>query len=379
MITNILLIALILFLTSAAVFSIYKLVYAFNHFRMKQLTSVPALLENLPSVSVCIPARNETHAMTQCLENVIASRYPKLEIIVLDDSSVDNTSILIKSFAHAGVRFVQGSPLKDGWLGRNYALNGLMEEASGSFILFMDVDTIIEPDTIGQLVAYATQENANMISVLPQRADKWRMSLFMTTLRYLRELLLHKKNNPAVASNAWMINRRVLQQELGGFEDCKVNIQPEAYFASILMLQNKYRFLIGTKLLGVNYEKKWLSQIETGVRLSYPIFGGSILSNLRALSAMFIIAAMPIVALSSIFTGIQLVQIVAIIFSMIFALIYGVFLSRTWRSLWWFGMLFWPLIAVQELVVMTASLVGYTRKTITWKGRPIVTEVSGSR
>ncbi|HEY5695544.1 MAG TPA: glycosyltransferase, partial [Candidatus Saccharimonadales bacterium] len=46
-------------------------------------------ISELPTVSVCIPARNERHAMTQCLERVLASTYQKLEVIVFDDSSDD--------------------------------------------------------------------------------------------------------------------------------------------------------------------------------------------------------------------------------------------------------------------------------------------------
>ena len=41
---------------------------------------------DLPTVSVCIPARNERHAMTACLEGVLASDYEKLEIIPADAS-----------------------------------------------------------------------------------------------------------------------------------------------------------------------------------------------------------------------------------------------------------------------------------------------------
>ena len=64
--------------------------------------------------------------MNDCLERVVASTYPKLEIIVLDDHSQDNTSALIKSFAHKGVRFVEGTKLPEGWLGKNHALQLLL-------------------------------------------------------------------------------------------------------------------------------------------------------------------------------------------------------------------------------------------------------------
>src|SRR5690606_10627587 len=61
--------------------------------------------KELPTVSVCIPARNETNALEDCLRSMLANDYPKLEILVLDDCSQDRTAEVIKSFAHAGVRF----------------------------------------------------------------------------------------------------------------------------------------------------------------------------------------------------------------------------------------------------------------------------------
>src|SRR5688572_18125111 len=99
-------------------------------------TSNIAAETDLPSVTVCIPARNEGHALTDCLQRVVASTYERLEIIVLDDVSGDDTSALIKSFASEGVRFVKGSKLPSGWLGKNHALQGLLDEASGTFVLF---------------------------------------------------------------------------------------------------------------------------------------------------------------------------------------------------------------------------------------------------
>jgi hypothetical protein len=66
--------------------------------------------KELPSVSVLIPARDETDALQVCLQSLIANDYPKLEIIVLDDCSINRrTPEIIRSFAHDGVRFVPGN------------------------------------------------------------------------------------------------------------------------------------------------------------------------------------------------------------------------------------------------------------------------------
>jgi cellulose synthase/poly-beta-1,6-N-acetylglucosamine synthase-like glycosyltransferase len=99
-----------------------QLAFALTHFRFQQRVTPKQMITELPSVSVCIPARNEMHVMTECLESVLASTYPKLEVIVLDDRSEDTTSTLVKAFARDGVRFVEGKKLPPGWLGKNYAL-----------------------------------------------------------------------------------------------------------------------------------------------------------------------------------------------------------------------------------------------------------------
>ena len=146
---------------------------------------------DLPSVTVCIPARNEQHALTDCLERVLASTYQKLEIIVLDDVSGDDTSALIKSFASSGVRFIQGDPLPQEWLGKNHALEELLREANGTYILFMDVDTRVEPQAIERIIRYAVSHTIDMVSVLPFRNDGWRGSVLASPLRFFWSLLFH--------------------------------------------------------------------------------------------------------------------------------------------------------------------------------------------
>lgn len=354
------------------IYCAYKLWFALSHFRIKRLYSPALSIDELPSVSVCIPARNETNAMTQCLERVVASNYPKMEIIVLDDSSVDNTSILIKSFAHAGVRFVEGSPLEEGWLGKNHALQGLLDEASGTYILFMDVDTQISPDSIGQLVAYAEHKEIDMVSVLPtRRAHVWRMSTIFATLRHFWVIVTHGASRPAAASNAWMIKRSLLQQDFGSFEPYRLSVQPEIQLAAALAPKNRYRFLISTALLGISYEKKWSSQVETGIRLLYPMVGGRTLFGFLAL--LFLVALVwPIIVLvSAVFVSWGFVHTLGALVLGLWIALYTIFLARVWPSGWITGLCTWPIVLVQELIIFVRSMVGYFRHTITWKGRPI--------
>jgi glycosyltransferase involved in cell wall biosynthesis len=308
--------------------------------------------------------------MTRCLERVLASDYKKLEIVVFDDSSNDNTSIIVKSFAQAGVRFVEGMGVPEGWLGKNYALDVLAREASGTYVMLMDVDTAITPTTISRLVAYMATEHAAMVSVIPERADGWRLSVLFGYLRYFWELTIRGGRNPAAASALWMIDRHKLLNDLGGLVPLKSTAAPESAVAAVLG-SSEYRCLISGEELRVMYEKKWTSQVEAGRRLLFPKVGGSLGGAVVAVFGLALLNVPFITLLGGFFfgwTALQLAASLVILFSMA---MYGLYTKHVWRRAWLAGAFLWPVIVAQELLLLLASLWGYWRHTITWKGRPV--------
>lgn len=326
---------------------------------------------DLPSVTVCIPARNEQHALAYCLEKVIASEYDKLEIIVLDDVSGDDTSALIKSFASEGVRFVKGAALPEGWLGKNHALQGLLKEASGTYVLFMDVDTRLSPMAIENTVRYAISHRAAMVSVLPRREDGWRLSVLFSPLRYFWELVFSRKLSPASSSNAWMIRRTVFESRFGGFETFKNAIQPEAKIADALAVDGSYKFLVSSARFGVGYEKKWQSQLVTSVRLLYPLLGNQVALAVMAIADLLLLLVPFVVLLSGLFTGFGMIHVVASVLCAASGLLYGLYAYHVWRHGWLMAVVLWPIIVLQEACLVVASVFQYKRKTVTWKGRVI--------
>lgn len=344
---------------------IYRLQRSLRRFRIKK--QYTAAIE-APSVSVCIPARNETHAMTECLERVLASDYRKMEVIVYDDSSVDDTSILVRSFAHAGVRFVPGDTLPEGWLGKNHALEVLAREASGTFVVFMDVDTTIQPTTISQLVGYTMTEDMVMTSVIPGRIDVARASVLFGHLRYFWQLITTRPSAPATSSALWMIKRRVLLDVLGGFESHKDEVEPEAHIAAIIGVR-AYHCLVGGAALGVNYEKKWQSQVESSRRLLYPMMGGVWYGAVAGLVALLLLNIPQLIVLSVFWMGWTPLAAMALCVTVAFAGTYAIYTRATWGYLWWLGLFVWSIVILQELLLAVYSIVGYARQTITWKGR----------
>ena len=334
----------------------------------RALPPVDDPIDTLPTVSVCIPARNETHALTECLERVLASDYSKIEIIVFDDNSSDDTSILIRSFAHAGVRFVPGTALPEGWLGKNHALSILAREASGSKLLFLDVDTKLSPTSISRIVRSSVAGGAVMLSVLPLRRNAWRLSVLMTPLRYLWELLLSSRHTPATTSAMWMIDRKVLIDDCQNFTTVASDIRPEQRIAEQLGGE-KARFVIATKDDGIYQEKRWHSQIETARRLLYPMVGLSLVPGIAA-AALMLALALPLVGvIVGLLAGASVTFMWASALLVGYILLYARYLHRVWADSWWLGAVLWPLLALQEFCLMITSIVGYLTNSVTWKGR----------
>lgn len=369
-ITNIVLVAVLVLMFRQLLRSIKRSTPPAYHSKMGNDT-------DLPSVTVCIPARNEAHALLDCLQKVIASDYQKLEIIVLDDVSGDDTSALIKSFASEGVRFVQGSSLPKGWLGKNHALQGLLEEASGTYVLFMDVDTRLAPEAVEHAVRYALTHRASMVSVLPRREDGWRASIFMSPLRYFWELIFNRQLWPSTASNAWLIRREVLLKRFEGFTSFKNAVQPEAKIAAELAATHEYRFPVGSEHFGIAFEKKWRSQLITSVRLIYPLLGSQIALSILAFLDLLLLLV-PFVTLC-IFLPAGLISLPLALFTLFVALgfcaLYATYTKKVWRHGWAVGALLWPVIVLQEAILVVASMMQYTRRTVKWKGRFIRPEV----
>lgn len=365
---------LILFLFLSIFVLITLLHSAIHSYRRYAADSTPferPSLNDTPTVSLCIPARNETHALEDCLQSAIASDYPKFEIIVLDDCSQDRTSQIIKGFAHDGVRFVKGEVPSDDWLGKNNAYATLAHEARGDYLVFMSVDTRVEPQAISSLVDYMQTEKLSMVSVLPRRADSWRASVLFAPLRYFWQVVLPLGLNTPTATSLWAIHADSLN-EAGGIAAYKDKIMLENLLAKQFFARSEYHFLVASDVLKVWYAKKWSSQAETAIRLWYPTLGKSLFYSLLAIAMHFLLFVLP---LASVIIGIATASFVLLLISgftfLLQTLLFYNYLSRAQTGLPLLGMLLLPAIALQEIVLIAASYYQYQRGRVSWKGRNV--------
>jgi cellulose synthase/poly-beta-1,6-N-acetylglucosamine synthase-like glycosyltransferase/peptidoglycan/xylan/chitin deacetylase (PgdA/CDA1 family) len=114
----------------------------------RQRSAAPG--EVLPPVSVIVPAYNEEAGIRATVESLIASRYPGLEIVVVDDGSTDRTAGIVEAMQAAGAGNLVLVRQANG--GKHAALNAGLARATHDIVVMIDGDTQFEPGTLRHLV-----------------------------------------------------------------------------------------------------------------------------------------------------------------------------------------------------------------------------------
>lgn len=131
----------------------------------------PAPDGSAPAVSVLIPARNEERSIGPALAAALASRGVEIEVIVLDDDSVDRTAAVVSEVADRDcrVRLVRSDPLPAGWCGKQFACHQLAGLARHPLLAFVDADVRLAPDALARLAAFMSRSGADLVSGLPRQ------------------------------------------------------------------------------------------------------------------------------------------------------------------------------------------------------------------
>ena len=98
-----------------------------------------------PKVTVLVPAYNEEVVICDTIRSALSSEYPKLEILVVDDGSIDHTPELVRENFGGDPRV---RLLLQANHGKPSALNHGLAEATGEIIVSIDADTIVDSDAI---------------------------------------------------------------------------------------------------------------------------------------------------------------------------------------------------------------------------------------
>lgn len=332
---------------------------------------------DLPTLSVAIPARNETDDLEACLQSLVTSSYPKLEILVLDDCSQDkHTPNIIKDFAHAGIRFLAGKEPPEHWLAKNYAYQQLADEANGEILLFCGVDTRFSPGSLEAMVETMLTRKNSMLSILPQNVlqKSWNPeAAIIQPLRYAWELAFPRRQfkRPPVLSTCWLIRSELLKRS-GGFKAITNSTSVESYFAKAALKDEGYSFLCSGTVLGLSSHKPIVDQRATAVRTRYPQTHRrpEIVALVSVLEVLVLIVPFTSIITAAVAQqwvnlGISVLSVMLLIvfYVSMVSITYGRFLIR---SLWLV-----PFAVLYDIGLLNYSMWRYEFREVIWKDRNV--------
>lgn len=157
-------------------------------------------LTDWPAVAVVIPARDEADLIGEALRSHLTQSYEgKLQIILVDDQSADNTAAIADQTAKElhksdSLTILPGKPLPAGWTGKLWAMEQgfhyLQQTAPPDYVLFTDADISHHSNSVRQLVSKAELEKLDLVSLMVNlRAESFWEKLLIPAFIFFFQLL----------------------------------------------------------------------------------------------------------------------------------------------------------------------------------------------
>lgn len=92
--------------------------------------------------TIIIPVCNGEKTIENAIESVYSQTYAKWELLIIENSSIDNTSLIVKKHVNQRIRLLESET------GVSCARNKGINEARGEYILFLDADDVLPKETL---------------------------------------------------------------------------------------------------------------------------------------------------------------------------------------------------------------------------------------
>lgn len=196
--------------------------------QMKRRAKLPTRrYRKRPLVTVLIPAHNEEAAIERCLDSVIRSRYRNLQIIVIDDLSVDATAAIVR-------QFIKSHPSKNIQLYRRRTRSGkggglnaaLRNHATGEFVMTLDADSILDKDAVSRALQYfadpAVMGVAANVRIIEQPTILGMLQKFEHMIGYRSKKFYSATNSEFIVGGVASTYRRSIMKQVGYYDTSTV-------------------------------------------------------------------------------------------------------------------------------------------------------------
>ena len=346
----------------------------FNFISNPKLTASSKHYQDL--VSILIPVRNEEENIIGLLNSIEIQEYGNIEVILLDDSSTDNTFSVCEEFCakHSRFTIIRGSELQPGWMGKNFACHQMAQNTNGKYLMFLDADEIIKDGlinnaihrmVIGKLALLSLF--ANQITVnLGERLVVPLMHFLLLNLLPLRLVKLSSNPSFSAASGQFMLfDAKIYKQQLW-HQQVKNKVVEDIE----IMKKVKENGLVGESLLANKFlycrmYKSYADGLNGFSKNLLAGFNGSIVGLL--IFMFFILAGFPLIV---IFLNIQLALL-----ALTLILLTRIMVSMLANQSMMYNLILHCAQIFTLLLLTISSIYKSVTKTQVWKGRAVQNDI----
>jgi glycosyltransferase involved in cell wall biosynthesis len=239
--------------------------------RVPDLTSPARNLTppNNPSITVIIPARNESANIAACLQSLLNQQHSNLHLIAVDDRSNDSTGAIMDSLATQRpdkLTVLHITELPTGWLGKTHAMAFAARHAISlhhpDYLLFTDADILFRPDALRLALAHTISTEADHFVILPTtliRTTGEGMLLSYLQIMGLWAVRPWRVSDPqslrdAVGVGAFNLLRTSAYQQIGGYEALRMEIVEDLALGRLIkQARLRQRIATGPDLVSVHW------------------------------------------------------------------------------------------------------------------------------
>lgn len=142
----------------------------------------------LGPVTVVVPAFNESANIAATVRSLVASDYPNVYVVVVDDGSTDDTYGIVRRLNLPNVRVIRQANA-----GKPAALNTGIAHAYTELIVLVDGDTVFEPDAVGRLLQPFADPEVGAVSGNTKVANRGGMLGLWQHLEYVMGFNLDRR------------------------------------------------------------------------------------------------------------------------------------------------------------------------------------------
>lgn len=192
-------------------------------------------------VSVVIPARNEAHNIQACIQSLLNSEGVRLQIIVVDDGSTDDTRMIVHECTHQipNVSVVALETNGDSWSGKSRACWEGSTKADNDWLLFIDADVRVHSKSLMTTCRYAQKHQVDLLSLFGtwELVSFWERMLIPAIGWFIRGtigLADVNKGGQAFANGQYMLFSRAAYLNIGGHQSVRGAVLDDVGLARVM-------------------------------------------------------------------------------------------------------------------------------------------------